>query len=119
MTLSEELHEASVAATGHHADLLRRAAEYVAACEGQEAVARIIKNSAGQISIFGADGYGFDVSKYIGSDLYLHPSPPPAGMQLVPVELTDEIADELWKTSGTFTTRELWANALKAARGES
>jgi len=43
----------------------------------------------------------------------------PDRMQLVPVELTDEIADELWKTSGTFRTRELWANALKAARGES
>jgi len=42
----------------------------------------------------------------------------PDGMVLMPIVLTDAIAEELWKEGGEFYARELWANAIKAARGE-
>ena len=206
MKLHEELKEAADGVIRADADLLRRAAEYVEKCEGQEPVAWVDCDN-GEILLttdFAHPPKVGDISCVGYEPFYSHPSPPqseeiaelrckvlsyesmvadryeriaemerqlsssaqddtdeptdemlraamlvhamipdertfdehqnsyrmiykamrslaPAvvGMQLVPVELTDEIADELWPTSGSFTVRELWENALKAARGES
>ena len=74
MNLLEELKEASVAATGHHADLLRRAAEYVSGCENQKPHRWMADDGDG------GDEYNTDNSFSNGCGdgvpLYLRPSPP-------------------------------------------
>ena len=112
MKLHEELHEASVAATGHHADLLRRAAEYVSACEGQEPVGyairnpfgNMITNRHGQVVLSNSKGSAYKSDYDAGAvdvPLYLHPSSPPSGMQLVPD--VDELAQFIRLTDGNHS----------------
>ena len=79
MKLLDELKEASVAATGHHADLLRRAAEYVEKCEGQEPVAWLVTNYWDIEYKMGMEKsleYSPDRCALKNQPLYLHPSPP-------------------------------------------
>ena len=43
--------------------------------QGQEPVAQIIRNEAGQITMQSPDGKSFDMSKFIGIQLYTHAQP--------------------------------------------
>ena len=59
----------------------------------QEPVAKVVCNSAGQISMQTLDGNSFDISKYVGSMFYTTPP------QRTWVGLTDEEKSELWEIS--------------------
>ena len=75
MNLLEELKESSVAATGHHADLLRRAAEYVEKCEGQEPVGYLSWN-LDRSEFLLQEYFSYDGVVASGTDVYLYPLPP-------------------------------------------
>ena len=66
----------------------------------QEPVAIIKRNEAGQIHMTNTDGGAFDVSRFVGSSIYLHPAilqpaAVPDGWKLVPVEPTEDMIDAM------------------------
>ena len=111
MTLSEELHEASVAATGHHADLLRRAADYVAACE-----------VALHCDVCGKETnnpwhFSSENNRHMHACDECHRKAPPAGMQPVPVSTL-----KWWRELLDINPQDLIPSIeayIEASRGES
>jgi hypothetical protein len=63
-----------------------------------EPVAKVIRNSAGQILIQDGKGGSFDMSQYVGQSFYAAPQQAiPSGWKLVPIEPTDEMKQQGWE----------------------